>query len=238
MASPGNQINKLRNDQGWSLARLAKEVKNTTGHQTYPQQLSRLEIGETKLTADWIERLANTFNVSLNEILGEAGAATTGEEYLYGIVGTVQAGVWTEAFEIAEEDRERVAFPVGNYPGKEKLFALRVKGDSMDKLGITNGSTLLVYPVELYPGAVTTGSIVVAQQQNAAGDFHTTVKQLEITDDGHYLLWPRSTDPDHQAPLRLPHPDSFDPESADAASELLVIGLVVGVVSLNLPLPA
>ena len=50
-------IKKLRDKNNWSLRELANRTNS------YPQQLSKLELGQTELTIGWIDRLSKAFDV-------------------------------------------------------------------------------------------------------------------------------------------------------------------------------
>jgi hypothetical protein len=61
----------------------------------------------------------------------------------------------------------------------------------------------------------------VAVRRSRGGLTETTLKQLVVEKDGEILLYPRSTDPAHQAPLKLERA----PESQEGPE---IIGVVVG----------
>jgi phage repressor protein C with HTH and peptisase S24 domain len=62
----GNSIIKaLREERGWTLRELAKRMDS------YPQQISKYELGQTALTLDWIKKFASVFEVPASLIMGE-----------------------------------------------------------------------------------------------------------------------------------------------------------------------
>jgi repressor LexA len=93
-------------------------------------------------------------------------AATGPAALLVPVLGRVQAGLLTEAV----EDREgTVPVEPGRIGAHDRLFALRVRGDSMMGLGILDGDLVIVRA----QASAATGDIVVA----LVGD-ETTVKRL------------------------------------------------------------
>lgn len=46
--------------------------------------------------------------------------------------------------------------------------------------------------------------VICVRKDLATGEFEATVKEYAQGLDGQHMLWPRSTDPDHQAPIYLP----------------------------------
>lgn len=121
------------------------------------------------------------------------------------LVGRVQAGALTTAFEDiesyvpVEERRART----GNY--EDKLFALRVRGDSMVGVGILDGDVVIVRRQR----TASNGEIVVAR----VGD-EATVKMLRI---GRGSVELRPANPTYQ-PIVIRPPD-----------ELVLLGRVIEV---------
>jgi phage repressor protein C with HTH and peptisase S24 domain len=132
------------------------------------------------------------------------------------ILGTAQAGVWTPTFDNGA-DRERVMRPM--IPGYEHLtiYGFRVKGPSMDDL-FPHGSLVYVVRYDELGRDPVNGDIVVAARMRS-GEYETTVKEFRTTPDMVARLWPRSSHPDHQAPVAL---------TGDEADEILIPYLVVG----------
>jgi transcriptional regulator with XRE-family HTH domain len=63
-------IKQLREERGWTLLDLASRLNS------YPQQISKYELGQTALTLDWIRKFASVFEVSPSLIMGEDPAKT------------------------------------------------------------------------------------------------------------------------------------------------------------------
>lgn len=137
------------------------------------------------------------------------------------VVGSVAAGVWREALEVPEYDWEYV--PAILNPKLESLpsFALRVSGASMDKV-FPNGTILICikfFDMELISRGPETGDYVIVQQRNSNGLVEATCKQLEV-EDGQAWLWPRSTRPEFQTPIKV--------EDNGEEDSVLLHALVVG----------
>lgn len=96
------------------------------------------------------------------------------------IIGTIAAGVPIDAIE--DFDGFVAYLPTHNVSDK-KLFALRVKGDSMVEIGINDGDIVIV---EQRPDAEN-GQIVAAMIEGEA-----TVKRF-YAEDGHYRLQPENS---------------------------------------------
>lgn len=60
-------VKRLRKDKGWTQARLAMEAHVSQ------QAISFIERGRNEPSAEMIRTLAETFGVSVSEIMGEAG---------------------------------------------------------------------------------------------------------------------------------------------------------------------
>ena len=134
------------------------------------------------------------------------------------IRGEVQAGVWSEAWDWTEtlDPAELEAVIVAPPAGYERanLFALRVRGRSMDRYYL-DGDVLIVCPASEADPRVGDHVIVLRRRSGLA---EATVKEL-ISLDGGYALLAHSSDPAFAAPILL-----FD--DGDDSPE--IIGVVVG----------
>lgn len=175
---------------------------------TYSQQ----ENGKNGLRVDVAQMYADALGVSLQWLLfghSEIGDPVT-------VVGAVEAGSWSEAYEWGEEDR--VGFyapPATEYEGRDR-FGLRVVGSSMDRV-YPEGTILDCVAVE--EDDIVEGRRVIAERTDVDGLVEATVKELARGLDGQWLLYPRSYDPQHQTPV------AWDPASTESVR---VIALVIG----------
>ncbi|SNY91969.1 SOS-response transcriptional repressor LexA (RecA-mediated autopeptidase) [Cohaesibacter sp. ES.047] len=121
------------------------------------------------------------------------------------IRGEVAAGLWREHDDLAQDLDEppQYAPTVSNdrYPSDHQ-FALVVRGESLNKIA-PDGSTL--HCVELINGGawdVKDGELVIVQRSKFQGAMiETTAKR--VRKNGDFELWPESTHPDFQEPLRI-----------------------------------
>lgn len=118
----------------------------------------------------------------------------------YHIIGEVQAGVWSEAKQWHEDDW--IAVEYANKRKYKNLYALRVRGESMNKM-VQDGEYIIVVPLYDYPKDLKSGLLVVVERCLKQMDIcELTLKELVITDKGAQL-WPRSFHTDFQEPLDI-----------------------------------
>lgn len=134
------------------------------------------------------------------------------------IRGEVAAGVWSEAWDITEriDPADWEAVTVAPPPGYERatLFALRVRGRSMDRFYL-EGDVLIVCPAAETDARVGDHVIVLRRRSGLA---ETTVKELIATPNG-FALAAHSTDPAFSTPMPLDDDGDDTPD---------IIGVVVG----------
>jgi SOS-response transcriptional repressor LexA len=124
------------------------------------------------------------------------------------LMGEIQAGVWREAIEFHPEEQRLVEFPSEDMP-PFTMQAFLVRGDSMDRIYPAGA---IVYVAGVIENALTPGDgdIVLVQRMDGHGRFEATLKELVIRDDGSKWLWPRSTNPEFQAPISVGQRDAED----------------------------
>lgn len=134
------------------------------------------------------------------------------------IRGEVQAGVWSEAWDWTEtvDPAELEAVVVAPPPGYERanLFALRVRGRSMDRYYL-DGDVLIVCPAAETDARIGDHVIVLRRRSGLA---ETTVKELVQIGAG-FALVAHSSDPAFSTPIPLDDDGDDTPE---------IIGVVVG----------
>lgn len=119
------------------------------------------------------------------------------------LVGTVQAGAWLVIDDMSQDQPEY--FPAaqdGRYP-HARQYLREVRGDSVNALGIHEGD--LAHLVDFAEAGVrlNTGNVVEVTRYRDDGALREiTLKEVEVTPDGGYLLWPRSTNPRWKEPLK------------------------------------
>lgn len=125
-------------------------------------------------------------------------------------VGYVQAGVFNEACQLPEDEWEPVPYPLNdNYAGK-RVFALGVKGDSMNMVFPQDVTTLLCCSLEDWIEANhdtdIEGKYIIAYRHSPDGKCEATVKKYTKIDENTIILVAESTNPEIK-PIIL-HPDA------------------------------
>lgn len=202
-----------------------KELADKVG--TSIPQLIRLEKGQRKLTKEWAERIAPYLNVPPAQLLFPEASTPPGAP----VLGTVQAGVWREASEdplhiegwedpIAGGYERIPAPPDRRYP-HAAVFALRVEGDSMDRVFPPGSYALCVRLADagLGPLDIAPGSVVVCQRRRH-DIYEATLKRLRRS-GGDIVLEPDSTNPRHK-------PITLRPPRHAQETETTIAALVVG----------
>lgn len=168
-----NRIRELRKLRGLTQEDVASRISPDLTKGT----VAKLETRQMALSADYILAISNILGVSPGELLTERS-----ETRDLPVLGRVAAGNWREAIEEADE---RIAVPDGL--GGSNLFALRIDGDSIDRI-VPDGGIVVVDPDarDLLDGRI----FVVSN-----GDHETTIKRFSAVPP---RLEPCSTNPVHQ----------------------------------------
>ena len=136
------------------------------------------------------------------------------------VVGAIQAGVWRTGLEWPPDEQYAISvsidprYPIARYTG------LEVRGTSMNKI-YSDGTVLVCISAIEQRVEPKSGENVIVRRRNRHGEFEYTVKELEILDSGHRLLWPRSDDPAYTEALE------WHPGDVDEQDDLLVTGIVI-----------
>lgn len=135
------------------------------------------------------------------------------------VIGAVEAGTWVEGIEWPVEDRFTV--PIIEFPGFEgsPKYALEVYGDSMNEVYPPGSIIICVHPIHVDRNPLP-GERVVVRQTSENGLSEFTVKEFQIDNKGQPWLWPRSTNPEHQTPIKI------DPTGED--DNVVITGIVIG----------
>ena len=179
----------------------------------------------TREVQQWeIDPAAELLQMPRGEVMERLGYNTKPGQYidiadfrLVEVQGTVQAGAWQDATH--RPDLPPVLVP--RIIGAKTLFALQVRGESMNKI-VREGDILVCQPLYEYVGEFENEMLVIVERR-----FHdqieATVKELEIR-DGEFWLWPRSDNPEFQAPIKVPPPELWgDDESAEIRVTAVVL---------------
>ncbi len=187
----------------------------------HPQNVRDQEANRRGISPEWAEKYAKLYGVSASHILFGAGHASDSgvtnveDVRMVGVIGEVRAGVFAEVPDHEPEPWGHVPVSLPEY-ARAQLFALQVVGRSMDRF-YPDGSTVVVCPA--HEAGVREGDHVVVRRWRG-GLAETTLKEVVASTKG-VELWPRSTDPAYQEPIRL-----ATVRDADQGPE--IIGVVVG----------
>lgn len=192
-------------------------------------------------------KLAAVLQVPALYLLEAAGSAnenptTIALEPIF-VRGAVQAGAWREAIEWEGNDWYQITVPTNARFPDVPRFGLEVRGRSMDRLYPDGTIVIVVRYGDLGRLPRAGEKIVVLRRSRKSDEYEATLKEYEIDAEGRHILWPRSTDPDFQAPFILPNGElpiaevgiettthvSAGGFPADGGEpDVLIVGLVVG----------
>ena len=198
-----NQLKKFRNKARLSQTRLGELIGS--GRST----IAKLEGGEIKFTREWAERLASSLSCTAAEIMLTteelAGLGSALVSPLSGIRvyywGEIKAGAPSNIMDAPPEPDKWVEDQEDSrFPGVER-FALEVIGNSMDLIA-PSGSTVICVKIIDIGRQPTSGEIVVVLNRAPEGYMEATLKEY-VEKDGEGYLWPRSSNPDFQQPLKF-----------------------------------
>ena len=131
-------------------------------------------------------------------------------------VGYVQAGKFNEACQLPESDWESVPYPINENYKNARIFALGVRGDSMNLTFPPEKTTLICCPledwIEINPETSLEGKYIITYRRAPDGTCEATVKKYTRIDETTVILVAESSNPDIK-PIIL-HPDSNEYEIA------------------------
>lgn len=224
----GQRLRALRHESGLTAPELGRRAALAAGRDRpfSPATVRNQENGTNQISPQVAAAYARVLKsalkrpVTASDILFGDGASDSGVVApegvrMVGLIGEVRAGAWAE---IPADQPEPVDFVPVNLPeySRAHLYALAVVGRSMDK-HYPDGSVIVVCPAH-EAGIRENDHVVVRLWRGGLAE--TTLKEVVAEPDG-VALWPRSTDPAYQTPIRLKNM-----RDADDGPE--IIGVVVG----------
>lgn len=194
--------------------------------------ISRVINGTQKMQLTWAKPFAELLGVSEANILKHTGInipdndADNENVASLRLCGEVQAGAWQEAVEYSPDDQESYPIYVGDQPGTDKMFLLKARGDSMNMANAPEGTLLICMKLHdfLRYRDPKSGDRVIVHRTDDHGLVEATVKELEIRESGEHWLWPRSNNPEHQQPIKVPAISEW----ADGHAEVSIHAVVIG----------
>lgn len=172
---------------------------------------------------DTLPRIAAHFGVPLEDLLIEDKDAPAPRHAITALplLGKVQAGAWLEIDDLTQSEPEMLSAALDRRYPQARQWLREVEGDSMNARNIFPGD--IAHIVELVGSGVNlnTGMIVEVTRYRAGGALREiTLKEVEVADDGRMTLWPRSSNPKWQEPIRLI-------EEGDGEATVQVTGLLL-----------
>lgn len=165
--------------------------------------------GRTRVpNAENIERLAEALETTPGFLMGRDDPDSTlrtvsAKVEGVPVLGRVAANTWYTADDLIDEtsdDIERVP-SVSGYP-LEWQFGLIVDGNCLNKIA-ADGDRLVCLDLIKSHVEISEGDLVVVERLRFGGQMRQrTAKRVKRTTVG-FELWPESTDPNHQDPIRL-----------------------------------
>lgn len=114
-------------------------------------------------------------------------------------IGFVEAGAWTEAVQLPRDEWLPVNYPINDNLRKRNVFALGVRGNSMNKIFPPDRTTLICLDIRDYcdmvKEGIQNGDFVIAQRVSNDGKYEATVKRYTRIDEGTVVLEAMSNDP-------------------------------------------
>ena len=184
------KIKNKRKELGLTQSDLGSKIGYTQ------QAVQLIENGKRALDQNTIISIAKALNISPAELVMEDTIAAT---TTINRIGFVEAGVWTEAAQLPQDEWLPISYPVNDNLKKRNVFALGVKGNSMNKIFPPNKTTLICLDIADYccliKEGVQNGDFVIAQRTSKDGKYEATVKRYNRLDDNTIVLEAMSTDP-------------------------------------------
>lgn len=118
------------------------------------------------------------------------------------VIGRVAANTWFTADDLEQDGDDVESVPsVSGYP-VEWQFGMIVEGNCLNKIA-NDGDRLVCLDLIKSQIDVSDGDLVIVERLRYGGQMRQrTAKRVRRTRDG-YELWPESTDPAHQEPIKI-----------------------------------
>lgn len=184
------KIKSRRKELGLTQAALGDKVGYTQ------QAIQLIENGKRALDQNTIISIANALNISPADLVIENPFLPTHQIYR---IGFVEAGAWTEAEQLPRDEWLPVNYPINDNLKGRKIFALGVRGNSMNKIFPPERTTLICLGIsdycDLVKEGIQNGDFIVAQRVSNDGKYEATVKRYNRLDDNTVVLEAMSSDP-------------------------------------------
>jgi transcriptional regulator with XRE-family HTH domain len=189
-----SRIRRFRQAMGLNQEQLAEALGVSQG------TVSRWEKGSSP-RGEHLQLLAEFFGKTVDELCGMRRISVG---LPLRVIGCVEAGVFRETNQFPPDDQYEISTPEPRRSYGDKAFGLEVHGTSMNHFYRENDILICVSLHDLERDLVDGGHVIVFRQNGA--EHEATCKELRIVGGNHWL-WPRSHDPEHQAPIQLSETD-------------------------------
>lgn len=213
MADWRDNLRRIMAEKGYNMKSLS--LKAGLGDSAVHKILSRS--GDPQIST--VKAISKALEVSIDELVFNVVTPAISVKLTF-VAGDVAAGVWMESDAWDDQKYEPIPVLPSRYPGIEQK-AWHVSGDSMDALGITDGSFVVTVDYWVVRRSPTDGDIVVVERRRG-GLIERTCKEVAVR-AGEYELRPRSSDPRHK-PIVVRSGN----RDGDDGTEIEIVGLVVG----------
>lgn len=203
---PGERLKAARVKAGYATASAA-----ATAFGWHPQNVRDHEAGRRGISPEQAIMYARAYRTTPGAILygeavpgvGESNFTFEPQMRLLPIVGEVQAGAWISVDEFDQTEPEVSTTARDPHFPHARQWLRRVRGDSVNLLGIVEGDLVHCVDVDEAHYQINTGDVVEVERSRFQGsDLEYSLKQVELTADA-ILLWPRSTNPRWSKPLQV-----------------------------------
>lgn len=223
MVKIAKKIKDLRTRLGLTQEEFGKKLD------TPQATVSKWETGKQEPGSENNLRLAHLAQVEVHDWLDMPALGTSSvRSRRVPIVGTLQAGDWREAVEYPPDEQRQIEAPIpssieGYRTSNLELQAFEVEGPSMNRV-FPEGTIVYAASVMSFREP-RSGDRVIVFRRNKVGLTEATLKEYVTEDDGRQWLYPRSYDPEHQAPLQYKRGSDGD--------EIRISGIVVAALVLE-----
>lgn len=189
------KVRALRESLGLNQVEFAAKIG------TRQDLVSKWERGSNMPSTEYAAKMADLAGLPLGRFIGAVPVAKSiAHGTMVKVVGELQAGAWKEAVEWDYEDQFEIPYmPAPGVPAYP-VRAFIVRGTSMNRL-YPDGTLVFVASTIANKIKPVSGNKVLVSRRNADGFYEATIKELVVDDNKRKWLWPRSYDPEHQAPI-------------------------------------
>lgn len=154
--------------------------------------------GRREPDAENIQNFCKIFGTTPNALFEDEQSTVLAVKQIFRI-GFVEAGAWTETIQLPRDEWLPVNYPINDNLRKRNVFALGVRGNSMNKIFPPERTTLICLDIadycDMVPDGIQNGDFIVAQRVSNDGKYEATVKKYNRLDDNTVVLEAMSTDP-------------------------------------------